>query len=93
MGLFYEEELVKIYNGDAEAEMSKMDDGSVDLVVTSPPYNLKNSRGWGLKGNFHKSNNWHKDTMKVVFTMATKSTTTICLTKSTSNGNEHVSHR
>ena len=60
MGLFYEEELVKIYNGDAEAEMSKMDDGSVDLVVTSPPYNLKNSSGWGLKGNFHKSNNWHK---------------------------------
>ena len=38
----------------------KMDDGSVDLVVTSPPYNLKNSTGWGLKGNFHKSNNWHK---------------------------------
>ena len=60
MGLFYEEELVKIYNGDAESEMSKMDDGSVDLVVTSPPYNLRNSTGWGLKGNFHKSNNWHK---------------------------------
>ena len=60
MGIFYVEELVKIYNGDAEAEMSKMDDGSVDLVVTSPPYNLKNSTGWGLKGKDKNPTFWKK---------------------------------
>jgi len=29
--------------------MKKMPDGSVDLIVTSPPYNLKNSTGNGMK--------------------------------------------
>lgn len=31
------------------SEMKKMPSGSVDLVVTSPPYNLKNSTGNGMK--------------------------------------------
>lgn len=31
-----------IINGDAIKEMKKMDDKSIDLVVTSPPYNIKN---------------------------------------------------
>ena len=34
-----------IINGDAIKEMKKMDDKSIDLVVTSPPYNIKNSSG------------------------------------------------
>ena len=41
--------LNKIICGDAVAEMKKMPDGAVDLVVTSPPYNLKNSTGNGMK--------------------------------------------
>jgi modification methylase len=41
--------LNKIICGDILAEMRKMDDGCVDLVVTSPPYNLKNSTGNGMK--------------------------------------------
>jgi site-specific DNA-methyltransferase (adenine-specific) len=35
--------------GDAVDIMRGMDEGSVDLVVTSPPYNLKNSSGNGMK--------------------------------------------
>jgi len=35
--------------GDAVEVMRGMDAGSVDLVVTSPPYNLKNSSGNGMK--------------------------------------------
>ncbi|MFN8420455.1 MAG: site-specific DNA-methyltransferase [Anaerolineae bacterium] len=35
--------------GDAVKIMSRIPDESVDLVVTSPPYNLKNSTGNGMK--------------------------------------------
>ncbi len=35
--------------GDVIEIMKKIPDGSVDLVVTSPPYNLKNSTGNGMK--------------------------------------------
>ena len=35
--------------GDALQEMKKFPAGSVDLIITSPPYNLKNSTGNGLK--------------------------------------------
>jgi len=35
--------------GDSLSEMKKMPDGFLDLVVTSPPYNLKNSTGNGMK--------------------------------------------
>lgn len=41
--------LNKIHCGDVVELMKKMPDGSVDLVVTSPPYNLKNSTGNGMK--------------------------------------------
>lgn len=39
----------KIICGDAVSIMKKIPDGSVDLIVTSPPYNLKNSTGNGMK--------------------------------------------
>lgn len=35
--------------GDAVTEMEKLPDGCIDLIVTSPPYNLKNSTGNGMK--------------------------------------------
>lgn len=41
--------LNRIICGDCISEMKKIPDGSVDLVVTSPPYNLKNSTGNGMK--------------------------------------------
>jgi len=44
-----EEYLNKIICGDCLTVMKEMPDNSVDLVVTSPPYNLKNSTGNGMK--------------------------------------------
>jgi site-specific DNA-methyltransferase (adenine-specific) len=41
--------LNKIIKGDAVKTMKKLPDGSIDLIVTSPPYNLKNSTGNGMK--------------------------------------------
>ena len=41
--------LNKILLGDCLDVMRKLPDESVDLVVTSPPYNLKNSTGNGMK--------------------------------------------
>ncbi len=39
----------KIIRGDVLDVMKNIPDGAVDLVVTSPPYNLKNSTGNGMK--------------------------------------------
>jgi modification methylase len=39
----------KILCGDAVKSMRRLPDESVDVVVTSPPYNLKNSTGNGMK--------------------------------------------
>ena len=39
----------KIINGDCLGIMKEIPDNSIDLVVTSPPYNLKNSSGNGMK--------------------------------------------
>lgn len=41
--------LNRIMTGDAVKTMRKMPDESIDVVVTSPPYNLKNSTGNGMK--------------------------------------------
>ena len=46
---FEEEYVNKIICGDCLTVMKQMPDKSVDLVVTSPPYNLKNSTGNGMK--------------------------------------------
>ena len=43
------EYLNKIICGDCLTVMKQLPDKSVDLVVTSPPYNLKNSTGNGMK--------------------------------------------
>lgn len=41
--------LNKIINGDCMDVLKQIPDNSIDLVVTSPPYNLKNSTGNGMK--------------------------------------------
>ncbi len=46
---FKKEFLNKIICGNTVDVMKKMPDGSVDLIITSPPYNLKNSTGNGMK--------------------------------------------
>jgi len=44
-------EINKIYNEDCLKTMSKMPDNFVDLIITSPPYNVGKSR---INGGFHK---------------------------------------
>jgi site-specific DNA-methyltransferase (adenine-specific) len=44
-----EECLRKVICGDCIEEMNKLPPESIDLVVTSPPYNLRNSTGNGMK--------------------------------------------
>lgn len=39
---------ISIRCGDVLEELKKMDSESIDLVITSPPYNLKNSTGGGM---------------------------------------------
>jgi len=46
---FPKEFINKIICGDSVEVMKKIPNGAVDLVVTSPPYNLKNSTGNGMK--------------------------------------------
>jgi modification methylase len=46
---FTDDFINKIICGDTLDIMKKMPDKSVDLVITSPPYNIKNSTGNGLK--------------------------------------------
>lgn len=41
--------LNKIHRGDCVELMGKMPAGSIGLIVTSPPYNLRNSTGNGMK--------------------------------------------
>jgi len=42
-------EFNKLIQGDCLEVMKKIPSGSIDLIVTSPPYNLKNSTGNGMK--------------------------------------------
>ena len=41
----------QVIHGDALDEMKRLPDGSFGLVVTSPPYNLLNTTGWGFNEN------------------------------------------
>lgn len=50
--------LNKIHVGDCVELMDKMPVGSVDLIVTSPPYNLRNSTGNGMKDG--RGGKWEK---------------------------------
>lgn len=44
-----EQWLNKVHHGDCITLMNQMPVGSIDLIVTSPPYNLRNSTGNGMK--------------------------------------------
>ena len=54
--------LNKIICGDVIEVMKKMPTGSVDLIVTSPPYNLKNSTGNGMKDG--RGGKWENAALK-----------------------------
>lgn len=46
-----------VIHGDVLTEMRKMAESSVDIIVTSPPYNLGESSGGGFKGS-DKTGKW-----------------------------------
>ena len=54
---FPEDFIDKIICGDCIKTMKQMPDNCIDLAVTSPPYNLKNSTGNGMSANT-KSGKW-----------------------------------
>lgn len=54
--------LNKIHCGPCEQVMQEIPTGSVDLVVTSPPYNLLNSTGHGM--NAGESGRWKNAQLK-----------------------------
>ena len=47
-----------ILNNDCLKQMKKMKAGMFDVVVTSPPYNLNNSTGSGMKLSSRGSSKW-----------------------------------
>ena len=49
--------------GDTLEEMEKLPDECIDLIVTSPPYNLKNSTGNGLSKTTKKGK-WANASLK-----------------------------
>jgi modification methylase len=54
---FPDDFLNKIICGDSLEKMRQMPENTIDLVVTSPPYNLKNSTGNGMKAGT-KTGRW-----------------------------------
>lgn len=50
--------LNKVHRGDCIKLMNKIPAGSIDLIVTSPPYNLRNSSGNGMKDG--RGGKWEK---------------------------------
>jgi len=60
---FEKKYLNKIICGDSLTIMKTMEDNSVDLIITSPPYNLKNSTGNGLNKST-KTGKWASAALK-----------------------------
>lgn len=58
-----DEHLDEIIHGDCLDVMRRMPDKSIDLIITSPPYNLLNSTGNGLKKGT-KSGKWANAAIK-----------------------------
>lgn len=48
MSLYYEDDFVRLYHGRCEEVLPTLAAGGVDLVFTSPPYNLGNTTGGGM---------------------------------------------
>lgn len=64
--------LNKIYNEDCLETMSKMDDNSVDIVVTSPPYNMGKGRKNGKRIKIEQYDNYNDNLTKEEYFYMTK---------------------
>ena len=75
----------KIHNGDALLKMKDLPDESVGLVLTSPPYNMRNTTGGGLlRGGVVVLAKAEK------FKMAMMNAPIICRMMNTPNGRRNV---
>ena len=70
--------------GDSLDVMRRLPTGSIDLIITSPPYNLKNSSGNGMKDG--RGGKWKSPLLLT----DTKSIQTTCHMVNTANGKEPV---
>lgn len=62
-------QLNKIYNEDCFDTMKKMDDKSVNLILTSPPYNMtKRKGGYADTGRYDVYNDWKTEEEYLKFT-------------------------
>ena len=61
--LYFDAVLNTVINGDCLEIMKKLPDKSIDAIITSPPYNLLNSTGNGLKKNT-RSGKWANAAIK-----------------------------
>ena len=52
-------ELNKIYNIDCIEGLKMIEDNSIDLIITSPPYNK------GIKGKNNKGEKWNKFSFQI----------------------------
>lgn len=61
---FYADELATLYHGDALAVLAQLPDGSVDAVITDPPYSsggtTQSARKASTKAKYESSDNLHK---------------------------------
>ena len=67
MSLYYEDDHVRLYQGDALATVAELPDASVDCIVTSPPY--FGLRGYGADGQYglESSPAEYVETMRALF--------------------------
>ena len=65
-------ELNKIYNEDCLQTMSNMDNNSVDIVVTSPPYNMGKGRKNGQRKKIQQYDNYNDNLTKEEYFDITK---------------------
>lgn len=54
-------ELNKIYNEDCLEGMKRIPDGSIDLIITSPPYNIGNMKSNKTKHGTYAGNNMNEE--------------------------------
>jgi site-specific DNA-methyltransferase (adenine-specific) len=57
---YYESQGITLYHSNCDEVLPALPDASVDLVITSPPYNLANSSGGCFRGTNVQNSKWRK---------------------------------
>lgn len=67
MGIYYQDDTIKLLHGDALDEANLLPDGCVDCIVTSPPYFGLRDYGSGGQYGLEESPAAYVETMRVLF--------------------------